>query len=716
VLGLVTASDVRAFATPACTVTAPASGAAVGGRVMLVAAPTDAVSVQFTLDGAAIGSAVKMPYGWFASDAQGWGWDSTTVADGTHALACVATASDGSTAPSAPRSVLVDNTPPLTTIATPTDGSPVMGTSVGLLALASDPNGSGVDHVDFELDGQPLGRATHTPYGDGFAWNSTTAAPGAHSIVAITTDHAGNAAPSAAVRVVVTDPNVIAPAPNAPVRGTVLLNALSTGATAVSYRLNGTTIGGAVSTLFGWLESPDGVSVGWNSTSVPDGTYLLSAVATHSDGTTTTSANLPIRVDNTVPVASVAAPASGASLTGVRALLAATATDASGISKVQFAVDGALVGTASKSAYGLYTFAWNSQRVFNGTHSVSAIATDAAGNSAPSPPVSFNASNTTQLVAQETGVSSPGGLPGTPPILNDTTRYGVNGTDLGVTWDDGQGHVLLAFGDTVGAGWVGPGSTGGCCWRWNVLGRSSDTRLDDGVTFSFFLSPTGSARPFLLHEPGTTEITVTPTAGISVGTRQYVFYVSQRRNNRETNYAGFAYSDDDGQTWVRDPNAKWQQTSLQDDPFQYGSLVLSDGYVYLFGTQTYRWSGVRVARVPAANVLVKSAWQYWDGSTWQTGNEGAAVEIIPRIVGEASVWYSATVGRWIMVYTGTSGILMRQASSLNSGWSAPTVLVSSNDYGSVYGGFIHPWSSGHDLYFNVTSWSGYAVYLFHTTI
>src|SRR5437660_1875943 len=43
--------------------------------------------------------------------------------------------------------------------------------------------------------------------------------------------------------------------------------------------------------------------------------------------------------------------------------------------------------------------------------------------------------------------------------LNATeARYAVKGTDLGILWADQRGQILVAFGNTFGAGWAGPGS------------------------------------------------------------------------------------------------------------------------------------------------------------------------------------------------------------------------------------------------------------------
>ncbi len=66
---------------------------------------------------------------------------------------------------------------------------------------------------------------------------------------------------------------------------------------------------------------------------------------------------------------------------------------------------------------------------------------------------------------------------------NRTQDSNVLGTDLGIMWDNGNGQVLTAFGDTAGLGI--PNLLVGSLWSWrsNVLFRSSDRDLADGMTF-----------------------------------------------------------------------------------------------------------------------------------------------------------------------------------------------------------------------------------------
>ena len=134
------------------------------------------------------------------------------------------------------------------------------------------------------------------------------------------------------------------------------------------------------------------------------------------------------------------------------------------------------------------------------------------------------------------------------PNPNQThTNYEVYGTDLGIVWDKGGGEVFVLFGDTFGIGWCGNGGCGGG-WRSNVLARSSDTSLSNGLTFSTMIQDSARHAKEILpsRKINNDEITVIPTAGVTVGSRHYIHYMSVNHWGEPgmwfTNYAGIAYS------------------------------------------------------------------------------------------------------------------------------------------------------------------------------
>ena len=113
-------------------------------------------------------------------------------------------------------------------------------------------------------------------------------------------------------------------------------------------------------------------------------------------------------VDATPPSVALAAPASGATVSG-KFILAATASDAgTGVTRVQFFVDGAMVGDDTTAPF---TFSWDSTPVSNGAHAFSAKAFDGAGNSATSASVTATVSNSgTPASADTTPPAAPTGL------------------------------------------------------------------------------------------------------------------------------------------------------------------------------------------------------------------------------------------------------------------------------------------------------------------
>ena len=90
-----------------------------------------------------------------------------------------------------------------------------------------------------------------------------------------------------------------------------------------------------------------------------------------------------IQIDTVAPSAAITSPANGASVSGHIKLNAAAASDSggSGLAQVSFYVDGQLIGTATSPTKGTYTVTWNTKKVTHGQHTLTAVATDVAGNS-----------------------------------------------------------------------------------------------------------------------------------------------------------------------------------------------------------------------------------------------------------------------------------------------------------------------------------------------
>ena len=131
--------------------TAPLSGDTVSGNAVTVSATANdnvgVAGVQFLLDGANLGGEdTAAPYT--------MAWDTTTIANGTHTLSARARDAAGNATTSAGAPVTVSN-PPTLLITQPAEGAMVVGATVQV-AYATSGDLTEVDHVHFQLDGNPV--------------------------------------------------------------------------------------------------------------------------------------------------------------------------------------------------------------------------------------------------------------------------------------------------------------------------------------------------------------------------------------------------------------------------------------------------------------------------------------------------------------------------------------------------------------------------------
>ncbi|MDL9938517.1 DUF4185 domain-containing protein [Gordonia sp. ABSL1-1] len=299
-------------------------------------------------------------------------------------------------------------------------------------------------------------------------------------------------------------------------------------------------------------------------------------------------------------------------------------------------------------------------------------------------------------------------------------RWQVMGTDLGIMWESAPGQVAIVFGDTFGKGFKPPGANGGD-WRSNVLGFSRDRDLSDGLSIDTMVQDSRCHAVQILDSRHIDfyEMTTIPTSGFTVGNRQYLSYMSVRRWSVVpgvwlTNHGGLAYSDDGGSTWTRDPYARWDNM-FGTSQFQVASMVRRGDHVYMFGTPNSRVGSVGLARVPATEVLNKTAYQYWRDGKWVPARDGNVASVLfAGPAGELSVRFDESAQRWQMTYLDVlrNSIVMRTARDPQGLWSEPTDLVRSQGQNAqLYGGFMHPWSTPDDLYFTMSTWAQYNVTL-----
>jgi D-arabinan endo alpha-(1,5)-arabinofuranosidase len=333
----------------------------------------------------------------------------------------------------------------------------------------------------------------------------------------------------------------------------------------------------------------------------------------------------------------------------------------------------------------------------------------------------------------------------TGPNTSSYSRFRISGADLGIMWDNGQSgsnnQVLIAFGDTFGDCSV-PDQE----WRKNTLFRSADRNLADGMTIPdpqfnniYAGSPVDPNRPLPNFSRqviaslnlAATEVTVIPTAGIAVGTTQYVNFMSVSNwgspGQWSTNFSAVAVSTDNGENWIV-PRSSIRPAWFNSVPnvpfvwgyqnFQMGAYVRANGYVYAYGTTPGRGGAPFLSRVAENSVADLSAYEYYTPFGWLRSMPFLAIQVVWTPGSEMTVAWNDYLNKFVMLYTDTlSNVVMRTADKPEGPWSKPATIVASTAVpGGIYAPYIHPWSSGRDLYFTLSLWSNYSVMLMRATL
>src|SRR5207302_841086 len=264
--------------------------------------------------------------------------------------------------------------------------------------------------------------------------------------------------------------SMTAPAAGSTVSTTVTVSATASdnvGVAGVQFKLDGATLGAEVT------AAP--YTLSWNTTTASNGAHTLTAVSRDAAGNTTTSSGAPITVgnDTTPPTVSMTAPANGAN---VRATItvSATASDNVGVAGVQFKLDGVNLGAEVTTTP--YVFSWKTTTASKGAHTLTAVARDAAGNTATAAAVSVTVVRA-------------------PTITSFTPTSGPVGTSITISGTNFTGATAVMFNGVSAAPFT----------------VTSDTRIQD-------TAPAGATTgPLSVTTPGgtatsTSVFTVTNTA------------------------------------------------------------------------------------------------------------------------------------------------------------------------------------------------------------
>jgi hypothetical protein len=82
-----------------------------------------------------------------------------------------------------------------------------------------------------------------------------------------------------------------------------------------------------------------------------------------------------------------------------------------------------------------------------------------------------------------------------------------------------------------------------------------------------------------------------------------------------------------------------------------------------------------------------------------------------------SVQYNTYLDKYVAMYSDGKGtVVMRTADAPQGTWSEATSLVNSLQYPGLYAPMMDPWSTGQDIYWNLSLWGDYNVALMKTTL
>jgi Bacterial Ig domain/Protein of unknown function (DUF1565) len=504
---------------PTVSITTPTNGAIVSGSgISVLASASSSVGiagVQFKLDGADIGSV-------FTNAPYGGEWNSTTVANGAHTFTAVATDTAGNQTTASTVTVQVNNvTNTAPDISSISDQTVVVGQVIGPLAFtvsdtetaadslivscsSSNPTlvpsagivfgGSGSNRTltltpalsqtgtatitltvsDGQLIASTSFLVTVNATTNGLTFASTSgviSAPfvagsgvisqpaytsvtnGGRAAYTFTIANAGDYTVSALVNASSTDENSFFVNIDAdPTDPTMVWDVPVTSGLAdqtVSWRGNG-----VVDT-----NSPSGMTAQFAPKIFNLSTGVHQLIICGREGNVQLG-TITIAAVNTAtpPTVSITAPANDATVAGSGVLVSADATSSAGIASVQFKLDGTNLGSAFTTAP--YAGDWDSTTAANGTHTLTAVATDTAGNQATATPVTILVSNTVvtpPAVTVSATTPNASRVGPTNGVFTITRSGSVNGAlavnySLGGTAVNGADYGSLGASATIPAG------------------------------------------------------------------------------------------------------------------------------------------------------------------------------------------------------------------------------------------------------------------------
>jgi hypothetical protein len=188
------------------------------------------------------------------------------------------------------------------------------------------------------------------------------------------------------------------------------------------------------------------------------------------------------------PSVSITAPANGATVSST-ITLSANATDGAGITGVQFQIDSVNLGSQVAGSGPTYSTSWNTTTVANGSHTITAIATDTGNRSA---------SSSITVTVNNTGT---GGL-----VISGVSAGSITSSGATITWTTNvPASSQVAYGTTSSYGLTSPldstlvtshsvslsSLSASTPYDYQVLSQDSNGDMASSANYTFTTAPAG---------------------------------------------------------------------------------------------------------------------------------------------------------------------------------------------------------------------------------
>ena len=326
-------------------------------------------------------------------------------------------------------------TPPDTTPPTVPSGLTVTSTTTSTVSLSwtASTDNVGVTGYKIYRAGVQVGTSAVPDYTDASLTPSTTYA---YTVSAF--DAAGNnSAPSTAVQATTQTPPDTTP-PSVPIGLTV--TGTTTSSVSLAWTASTDNIGVAGYAIFrAGVQIGTSVAVSYTDTGLTPATNYTYSVAAFDAAGNNSSQTMSVSATTggALPTVSVTLPAANQMVSGTT-MISANATGSPSVAGVQFQLDGVNVGAQLTSAP--YATGWNTSQTSDGSHVVTAVAVDSAGNHVVS-------SGITVMVNNTTGRTYTTNFPLTENPISEAGNW-ISGGTTGLDW----ANVQTALGISQGVG------------------------------------------------------------------------------------------------------------------------------------------------------------------------------------------------------------------------------------------------------------------------